>query len=75
MADVDSYAREIGKLSYLVMQQRVQLLTLNGFKELVLAKQTERAMAVLGCRPQVISAYVPKVRGLLTTSIANTVSF
>ncbi|CAG7979528.1 unnamed protein product [Penicillium salamii] len=52
MADVDAYSREAGKLSYLVMQQRAQLLVLNGFKELVLAKQTDRAMEVLGRHPQ-----------------------
>lgn len=75
MADVDAYSREAGKLSYLVMQQRAQLLVLNGFKELVLAKQTDRAMEVLGRHPQVVSAYVFKTRGLLTTSLATNVSF
>ncbi|CAG7934986.1 unnamed protein product [Penicillium salamii] len=52
MADVDAYSREAGKLSYLVMQKRAQLLVLNGFKELVLAKQTDRPMQVLGRHPQ-----------------------
>ncbi|OGE46377.1 hypothetical protein PENARI_c311G06451, partial [Penicillium arizonense] len=52
MADVDAYSSEVGKLSDLVLQQRAQLLILNEFKELVLAKQTERALAVLGGRPQ-----------------------
>ncbi|CAG8155261.1 unnamed protein product [Penicillium salamii] len=52
MADIDAYSREAGKLSYLVMQQRPQLLVLNGFKELVLAKQTDQAMEVLGRNPQ-----------------------
>lgn len=75
MADVDAYSREAGKLSYLVMQQRAQLLVLNGFKELVLAKQTDLAMEVLGRHPQVVSAYVFKARCLLTTSLATNVSF
>jgi hypothetical protein len=75
MADVDAYSREAGKLSYLVMQQRAQLLVLNGFKELVLAKQTDCAMEVLGRHPQVVSTYVFKARGLLTTSLATNVSF
>ena len=56
MADVDVYSREVGKLSYLVMQQRAELLVLNGFKELVLTKQTDRAMEVLGRHLQVVSA-------------------
>ncbi|CAG8293311.1 unnamed protein product [Penicillium olsonii] len=52
MSDVDAYSREAGKLSCLVMQQRAQMLVLNGFKELVLAKQTDRAMEFLGRHPQ-----------------------
>ena len=75
MADVDAYSREADKLSYLVMQQRAQLLVLNGFKELVLAKQTDRAMKVLGRHPQVVSAYVFKARGLLTTFLATNAIF
>ena len=75
MVDVDAYSSEVGKLSDLVLQQRAQLLILNEFKELVLAKQTERALAVLDGRPQVLCTYVPQLRGLLTTSIATTVSF
>jgi hypothetical protein len=75
MADLDAYSSELGKLSDLVLQQRAQLIILNEFKELVLAKQTERALAVLGGRPQVLSTYVPQLRVLLTTSTATTVSF
>lgn len=75
MSDVDAYSREAGKLSYLVMQQRAQMLVLNGFKELVLAKQTDRAMEFLGRHPQVVSAYVFKTTALLTTFLATNVSF
>lgn len=58
MADVDAYSSEVDKLSDLVLQQRAQLLILNEFKELVLAKETELALAVLDGRPQVVSTYV-----------------
>jgi hypothetical protein len=75
MADADANSREAAKLSYLVMQQRGQLLVLNEFKELVLAKQRDRAMDVLGRYPQVVPAYIFKARGLLTTSLATNVSF
>lgn len=56
ISDINTYSREAGKLSYLVMQQRAQILVLNRFKELVLAKQTDRTIEFLGRHPQVVSA-------------------
>lgn len=57
------------------MQQRNQLIILNEFKELVLARQIDSAIAVLGRRPQVISVYAFEAQALLITSIATTGSF
>lgn len=75
IANVDAYSYKASKLLYLMIQQRAQLLVLNGFKELVLAKQTDRTMEVLGRHPQVIFAYAFKARYLLTTSLTTNINF
>ncbi|KAJ5742677.1 uncharacterized protein N7511_011248 [Penicillium nucicola] len=75
MANVAAYSGEVDKLSYLVSQQRAQLHMLNNFKELVWAKDTDRALAFLGRHPQVLPIYVLELQHRLIPSIAAPVRF